>query len=120
MSTFGIEEEYVLLDRSTLAPVPIAADIQRALASFDFGPAIVQSEFLRCQVEYCSPVLMQFEEAAQALWDFRSALAQCADEYGVIVAGVGTSFMNPAQAMVTENSRYNDIADSIGILASEH
>ena len=120
MLTFGIEEEFVLLDRSTLVPVPIAADIQRALATFNFGPAIVHSEFLRCQLEYCSPVLMEFNEAAQALWDFRSALAQCADEYGVVVAGVGTSFMNPAQAMVTENGRYKAIAESIGILASEH
>ncbi|PYI38639.1 hypothetical protein CVS30_08720 [Arthrobacter psychrolactophilus] len=120
MLTFGIEEEFVLLDRSTLVPVPIAADIQRALANFNFGRTVVQSEFLRCQLEYSSPVLMHFDEAAQALWDFRSAVAQCADEYGVVVAGVGTSFRNPAQAMVTEEGRYIAIAESIGILASEH
>ncbi|WP_256939592.1 glutamate--cysteine ligase [Arthrobacter sp. BF1] len=120
MLTFGIEEEFVLLDRATLVPVPIAADIQRGLATFGFGPDIVHSEFLRCQVEYCSPVLMQFDEAAQALWDFRSVLAACAEEYGAVVAGVGTSFMNPVRPMVTENSRYREIAECIGLLASEH
>lgn len=120
MLTFGIEEEFVFLDRETLAPVPVSADVQPELLDFDFARGVIHSEFLRSQVEYASPVLRSFEEAARALWGFRTALIACSEDRGVLVAGVGTPFINPAGAMVTDDARYANIADSIGALAFEH
>ncbi|POH57273.1 carboxylate-amine ligase [Arthrobacter glacialis] len=120
MLTFRIEEEFVFLDRATLTPVPVSADVQRELQEFDFAGGVVRSEFLRSQVEYASPVLGSFEEAAGALWSFRTALTSCAEDHGVLAAGVGTPFTNPNGAMVTDNSRYENIAGSIGALAFEH
>ncbi|WP_165788161.1 carboxylate-amine ligase [Arthrobacter glacialis] len=120
MLTFGIEEEFVLLDRTSLTPVPLSADVQRDLAERNFGSEVVQSEFLRSQVEFVSPVFTTFEEAAHALWSFRTALVDCAEDHGVLVAGVGTPFNNPAGPMVTADRRYQDIATSMGTLALEH
>lgn len=120
MLTFGIEEEFVLLDSVLLRPVPVSAAIQTELAEFDFAGGLVSSEFLRSQVEYASPVCASFEEAARALWGFRTALAGCAESHGVLAAGVGTPFSIPATTTVTEDNRYVEIADSIGALAFEH
>ncbi|MHA7304192.1 carboxylate-amine ligase [Arthrobacter sp. TMN-49] len=120
MLTFGIEEEFVLLDRPSLTPVPLAADVQMALAERNFGSNVVHGEFLRSQVEFVSPVFTTFEEAAHALWSFRTALVDCAEDQGVLAAGVGTPFNNPAGPMVAEDRRYQDIATSIGTLALEH
>lgn len=120
MLTFGIEEEFVFLDRATLTPVPVSADVQFELQEFDFARGVVHGEFLRSQVEYASPVLRSFEEAAGDLWSFRTALTSCAEDRGVLAAGVGTPFANPTGAMVTDDSRYMGIADRIGALASEH
>ncbi|MGA7203271.1 MAG: YbdK family carboxylate-amine ligase [Specibacter sp.] len=120
MLTFGIEEEFVLLDRATLTPVPVSADLRSELAQFDFGEGIIHNEFLRSQLEYASPVLNTFEEAAQSLWAFRTALEACTDGHGVVAAGVGTPFANPTQTLVTDDDRYAEIADKMGALAFEH
>lgn len=120
MLTFGIEEEFVFLDRATLTPVPVSADVQRELQEFDVADGVVHGEFLRSQVEYASPVLSSFEEAAAALWSFRTALASCAGIQGVLAVGVGTPWANPAGPMVTDDTRYRGIAQNIGALASEH
>jgi glutamate---cysteine ligase / carboxylate-amine ligase len=120
MLTFGIEEEFVLLDRATLTPVPVSAELRSELARFDFGGGVVHSEFLLSQLEYASPVLRTFEEAAQSLWAFRTALDGCTDGHGVVAAGVGTPFANPTQTLVTADDRYVEIADSMGALALEH
>ncbi|ALV44230.1 hypothetical protein MB46_00570 [Arthrobacter alpinus] len=120
MLTFGVEEEFIFLDRETLVPVPVSADIQRELEEFNIGPGLVHGEFLLSQVEYSSPIFSNFQQAAQALWGFRTALADCAEERGVLVAGVGTPFMKSAHETVTGTNRYAGIADSIGLLAFEH
>lgn len=120
MLTFGIEEEFVFLDRATLTPVPVSADVQRELQAFDVSEGVVHGEFLRSQVEYASPVLSSFEEAAAALWSFRTSLDSCAESQGVLAAGVGTPWANPAGTMLTDDTRYRGIAESIGALASEH
>lgn len=120
MLTFGIEEEFVFLDHATLTPVPVSADVQRDLQEFDVGEGVVHGEFLRSQVEYASPVLSSFEEAAAVLWSFRTALDSCAGVQGVLAAGVGTPWANPTGPMVTDDTRYLGIAQNIGALASEH
>lgn len=120
MLTFGIEEEFVLLDRPSLTPVPLSADVQRALAERNFGSDVVHGEFLRSQVEFVSPVFTTFEEAARALWSFRTALVDSAEDNGVLAAGVGTPFNNPTGPMVTEDRRYQDSVTSMGTLALGH
>lgn len=120
MLTFGIEEEFVLLDRPSLTPVPLSADVQRSLAERNFGSDVVHGEFLCSQVEFVSPVFTTFEEAARTLWSFRTALVDSAEDHGVLVAGVGTPFNNPTRLMVTEDRRYQEIATSMGTLALEH
>lgn len=65
-------------------------------------------------------MLRSFQEAVDALWGFREALVRCAESQGVSVAGVGTPFDNPAEANVTDDSRYAAISDSVGEPAFEH
>lgn len=120
MLTFGIEEEFIFLDLATLEPVSISQEIQHDLAAVALGGGVVHAEFLSCQVEYASPVFTHSEEAARALWGFRTELARRAHDHGVLVAGVGTPWSKPAGTMVTENNRYAEIAESIGLLAYEH
>lgn len=119
--TFGIEEEFVLLDRTRLEPVdlgPVAVG-ELSRDRRDVAEAVVH-EFFASQLEYASPVLTGFADAWDAVSGFRRRLAAWADAAGVIAAGTGTPFRAPAHSALTRDERYTRIAHDIGGLAAEH
>ena len=119
MTTIGLEEEFMLLDPRTLAPVGRAAEVIEAVRMTVHAP-FVTSEFYASQLEYASPILSTSEDASRALGSFRVALAEIAARLGVVAAGVGLPFDVTDDARLTPGARYLDIADHFGAIVADH
>lgn len=116
-TTFGVEEEFVLLDPRTLSTVDLGLAAVDELR--DAGAGVVVREFFPSQVEFATPVCTSVAEAFDALSAFRRRLADWAERAGAIVAPSGTPFAAHAQRPELEG-RYAVIADDIAGLTSEH
>ncbi|MDW4573709.1 YbdK family carboxylate-amine ligase [Microbacterium sp. M3] len=116
--TFGIEEEFVLLDPRSLTAVDRAPAAIAALRGEVTG--VVGKEFFPSQVEYASPVFTTAAEALEALIGFRRRLARWADDAGLIAAATGTPFRTRAHADISPDDRYAHIAGDIAGVLPDH
>lgn len=115
--TFGIEEEFVLLDPRSLTTVDLglpAVDELRGSC-----PGVVVREFFPSQIEFATPVCADADEALAAITGFRRRLAAWADAHGAVAAGAGTPFATDGRAPQLEG-RYAAIAHDIAGLTPEH
>jgi len=115
--TLGIEEEYLLVDRTTrdLASAPPAelfSDCEAALKGR------VSPEFLRCQIEVGTPVCASLAEARQELQFLRRTIAEKARPYGLAPIAASTHpFGEWMRQPHTDKERYNDIAKAMQVVA---
>lgn len=117
--TFGIEEEFMLVNRHSLAPVHIADDAIRELQdSADAGT--ITSEFLPSQVEHATTVCLTLQDAESEVFNFRRHLADWAERHHVLAIGSGTPFQSSHGLPVLPSARYERIAHDVGRLANEH
>lgn len=117
-NTFGIEEEFMLVDQRTLAPAQLAANAIRQLAAV-FSNESVTCEFLPSQVEHASGICTSAEEAERSVLGFRRALADWASQHDLIAIASGTPFVVSHDSAPHPLDRYELIADDVGYLASE-
>jgi carboxylate-amine ligase len=119
--TFGIEEEFVLLDRTRLEAVDLGGEAVAALSrgQGSAGDTIVH-EFFESQLEHATPVCAGLPDAWDAVTGFRRRLADWADAAGVLAVGSGTPFRVAEPSAVTADERYERIAHDIGGLTAEH
>ncbi|MFD0264583.1 glutamate--cysteine ligase [Kitasatospora indigofera] len=108
MLTFGIEEEYLLIDEVSGVPVPRAAEV---LAAADLLPALgpeeAQHELLQVQVEVATPVCEDLAEAAEHLVRLREAVGTAAQKAGCRIGPVGAApFQGLTPVPVTDRARY--------------
>ena len=115
--TFGIEEEFVFVDRRTLQTIDLGPAAITELGADAAGA--VAAEFFPSQIEYATPVCTRTDEALAAILAFRRALAAFADAAGVVVAGTGTPFRTLTRGD-DWSGRYAVIADEIAGLAPDH
>ncbi|MFF2271694.1 YbdK family carboxylate-amine ligase [Agromyces sp. NPDC058136] len=118
MTTFGIEEEFVFLDRDTMRPADVAEDAFAHLAADPRWRPLAHREFLAAQVEHASAVFTRTSEAQEALVGFRREVAAEAALAGVVAASVGC----PPDALpfptITATPRYLRIVhDMAGVIA---
>lgn len=120
MTTFGIEEEFVFLDRETLRPADVADGAFAHLAADPRWKPLAHREFLAAQVEHASAVFTTMAEAQEALVGFRREVAAEADRYGVVAASVGC----PPDALpfptITDTPRYQRIVDDMDGVIADH
>ena len=81
--TFGIEEEFMLVSRDTLAPVHIADSAIQELRA-DGGGGTVTSEMLPSQVEHATGVCRTLTDAETEVMGFRQRLADWAERHQVL------------------------------------
>lgn len=106
--SFGVEEEYLLLDATNGTPVNSAAEV--IFATPELGEK-TEREFLSSQLETATPICHEAEEAEVALSTFRKTVAQAATSCGVVLAGTGLPPLGgEAVATVTPKPRYQLIA----------
>jgi len=83
--SFGIEEEYLLLDECTGRPVDRAAEMILATR----GSGRLEHEYFSSKIEVATPVCEEGDEAEAALASLRADAAGRARRIGVVVAGTG-------------------------------
>lgn len=84
--SFGVEEEYLLLDDTTGAPVNMAAELIRAMPDLQNQ---TEREYFSSQLETATPICRDADAAEAALSRLRTGAALVAAERGVVLAGTG-------------------------------
>ena len=104
--TFGIEEEFFLVDPRTRALVDDVPPSLLHACRRRYGDAVAP-ELLRSQVEIVSPVFRGQDEAAEAMTALRRGVADIAGAKGLRVVAAGTHPIADWSAQVeTRQSRY--------------
>ncbi|MCC9173090.1 carboxylate-amine ligase [Arthrobacter sp. zg-Y179] len=117
--TFGIEEEFLLMDASTGFPTG-AQELTRALISPEHGAFTSSAELLDAQVESSTRVCTTREEALDALLGFRSRLAEAAAAVGVRVAATGAApRIGEGPPVLNSSDRYRRMGLLTGAVAHE-
>lgn len=109
--TFGVEEEYLLLDAEDGRPVDRAAELIYAMPDLDDQ---IDREYFSSQLETATPICRTADEAEHALVSFRKRAAFTALGREVVVSGSGLPPIGGEEAgTVTPNPRYRAIAASM-------
>ncbi|WP_421704550.1 carboxylate-amine ligase [Aliiroseovarius sp.] len=111
--TIGVEEEYLLVDRSSLelaeAPEGLMEDCKAELEGQ------VSPEFLQCQIEIGSRVCADVGAAREDLKRLRSTVAKHAATYGLApIAASCHPFAEWKKQHHTNKDRYNDLRRDLG------
>lgn len=117
--TFGVEEEFMLVDPARLTPVHEGPAAIAALRG-GRGYGDVAAEFLPCQIEHSTRVCSGWDELADELHTFRQALSHWADRHGLLAVGSGTPYRRPQETASPRSARYRRIARDVGALTQEH
>lgn len=120
LPSIGVEEEFLLLDRTTGLPVPVAGPVLALARSVEAAAdAELQPEILRSQVETATPVCTALEELSASLRGSRRALALAAEEHHVGLGATGTAPDCHPEQLVTQNTRYLAMRRAAGGLVDE-
>lgn len=121
MTTFGVEEEFLLLDPVSGRPVPraeevrAAADLQSAL-----GHEEIQRELLQAQVEIATPVCTDLDEIGGHLLRLRHALGTAAEKTGCRIVASGAAPFEPLGPVpITDSGRYRALRETGRLLVEE-
>jgi len=114
--TLGIEEEYLLVDRTTrdlvAAPDAMMAECQKVLKSR------VSPEFLQCQIEVGTGVCKTIPQARAELCELRTTISEIAACYGLAPLAVATHpFANWQHQSFTNKQRYEELARDLAGVA---
>lgn len=120
MRTFGLEEEFMFLDRLTLSPLNVGAQVLADLRGTAQTSAFVHREFLASQIERSSPVFTGLDQAQADLLTFRSRLAARAAAHQAVAAGVGTPFQAEGSPEITDTARYHRVQEEFRGLVPDH
>ncbi|MEV6969878.1 glutamate--cysteine ligase [Hamadaea sp. NPDC051192] len=117
--TFGVEEEFHLLNPATGRLAPGARQLLSAFGAHDvFG--LPNQEFQQAMVETATPVCHDLDELRQALIATRTTLIQAGDRVGLWIAAAGTvPDCGIVTAPVYPDERYRRISDEYRRLAVE-
>ena len=111
--TIGVEEEYLLVDRSTLdlveqAPAGLMEEAERELQGH------VSPEFLQCQIEVETSVCKTVGEARNELASLRRTLARIAEGHGLALIAASTHpFADWSRMQFTPKERYLQLAKDL-------
>ena len=114
--TLGVEEEFVLLDPSSGAAVPVGPDLVRML---DREPG-VQQELMQFQVETGTSVCTGLDDVGDELIRLRRLVADAAERLGCRLVASGIApFRTPGLAAVSDQPRYRALAQHFGPLLTD-
>lgn len=111
--TIGIEEEYLLVDRSTRnlvedPPKSVMKDAVQRLGNQ------VGHEFLRSQIEVGTRICTTVQEARQDLARLRRNVAEVAEHHGFAMIAASTHpFAQWGDQLTTDNERYQILAEDL-------
>ncbi|MFF5794617.1 YbdK family carboxylate-amine ligase [Paeniglutamicibacter sp. NPDC012692] len=121
MRTFGVEEEFFIVDPYTGLPVAPPAAARAHLLALSVDGTRTVGEFLACQVESNGPVCTHGGEALASARTYRATLARATLDMGLQAVPLGTPprFPEPP-AVVSPGDRYRAITSLCEGIATEH
>ncbi|MEG0214244.1 MAG: YbdK family carboxylate-amine ligase [Glutamicibacter sp.] len=118
--TFGIEEEFFLVDPETAAPVPMADELSAQLLGLELPGTTVHRELLASQLEIVTGICTSAQEAVEALVLRRAAIERICREHQVLPFASGTALGLPSTTEFTKGQRYATIHEFVPGIAREH
>ncbi|MFX0540561.1 carboxylate-amine ligase [Roseovarius sp. S4756] len=110
--TIGIEEEYLLVDRETMALTDAPEALMKACRSELQDQ--VSPEFLNCQIEIGTKVCATVGDAREDLRRLRSCIAREASKFGLApIAASCHPFSRWREQKHTDKDRYNDLSTDL-------
>jgi len=114
--TIGVEEEYLLVDRETLALAEAPEELMDACKAELEDQ--VSLEFLQCQIEIGTHVCNSIREARDDLRKLRASVARQAEKHGLApIAASCHPFSEWRNQHHTNKERYNDLRRDLGGVA---
>jgi glutamate---cysteine ligase / carboxylate-amine ligase len=114
--TFGVEEEFLLVDPTTGSPV--AANQAVAGRAAERGVKL-QLELTSCQIETTSEVVSDSGELLRELIRLRQVAGEAAEASGVRLLAAALPPTRPHEFPITDTPRYREIANKFGRIAEE-
>lgn len=114
--SFGVEEEFLLVDWDSGRPMGCNADV--AAHAADRG-VDVQLELTTCQVETATVKTESSVQLRQELSRLRAATAEAARRAGAALLAIGVPPVAHPDVTITGTERYRRIAERFGALAAE-
>lgn len=116
LPTFGVEEEFLLVDPRTGDPVPLNKAVAERAAQHGVE---LELELTSCQVETTSEVASSSADLRRDLVRLRRVAADAATEAGARLLAVALPPTLPHHFPVTDKPRYRAIAERFGMIAHE-
>ncbi|MFI1914239.1 glutamate--cysteine ligase [Nocardia sp. NPDC020380] len=114
--TMGVEEEFLLVDPRTGAPVGRNVDVARTAADLGID---LQLEIVRCQVETSTRIHTSTAELLRELRELRRGAAASAEKNDALLLAAAVPPAGPDELTITSTPRYDRIAENFGRLANE-
>ncbi|TQK29649.1 glutamate--cysteine ligase [Arthrobacter sp. SLBN-53] len=114
--TFGVEEEFLLIDPHSGAPLPVNREVAEHAERRGVD---LQLELTSCQVETATKVCDDPADLRSQLRRLRRGAADAADAAGARLLAVGLPPTLPEHFPVTDTPRYRQIASRFGMIARE-
>lgn len=115
--SIGVEEEVMLLDAGTLAPVGAVRDLLQKTEGAEL-PGTLKTELHASVVELNTNVCASVDEAVDAIRALRSCVSQALDELGLVMAAAGSHpFAEPEELPITDEERYQEMVGYAGVTA---
>lgn len=116
--TFGIEEEFLIVDRDTGALVPRRREL---IAATESESGEIEPELNLCQIEIATPICTRADEARASLLELRRSIDAAAESMGLAVVALGSHPFSGwrSQQVDTETERYADMSEEYAIVAKE-
>lgn len=115
--SIGVEEEVMLLDAETLAPVGAIRELLAATAGLDL-PGTLKTELHASVVELTTDVCETTAQAVEALRELRGRTADALEGLGLRMAAAGSHpFAEPEDLPITDDKRYEEMVGYHGITA---
>ncbi|MFE9750210.1 glutamate--cysteine ligase [Saccharothrix saharensis] len=117
MPTFGVEEEFLVVDPGSGLPVPVAGEVVDLANRLGVD---LQPELTCVQVESNTPVCRTLREVRGHLLTARSTGSAAALQAGAQLLAVGVPLTGPMGQPFSDSDRYRRIGEGYGLLAAEH
>ena len=114
--TLGVEEEFLLVDPGSGAPVALNREVAARAADLDVE---LQLELTSCQVETATAVVDDTAHLREQLRHLRRTASAAAEQAGARLLAVGLPPTLPHEFPVTDTPRYRDIGERYGMIAHE-
>jgi carboxylate-amine ligase len=115
--SLGVEEELMILDAESYAPVPAAAALVAEAERLDL-PGLLKTELFASVVELNTGVCASAREALDALRTLRAAAVGLAERRGLRLAAAGSHpFARPQEQEISAEPRYRDFVQYAGSVA---